>query len=131
MMINLPLDISLPEIWGDAHFVKNDWGAINVIVGPNGTGKSLLANEIKTKVHNQGIITRLLSAERLAGLEKQEYSYFSNGNFSRGFDISHFQQLRSHGDNYGLSSSAFVILRDRLDIRLHIEAMLSDIFGKT
>lgn len=130
-MINIPIEISIPQIWGDQTFSKNEWGTVNILVGPNGTGKSLLAEEIKNKIKAHGIPSRLLNAERLSGLERRQYSQFSGSNFNDGFNISQFRALKKQGDTFGLSSSAFVILKERLDIRIRIEAMLSDIFGKT
>ena len=129
--MNIPITIQLPILWGTNTFSKSDWSPINVIVGPNGTGKSLFADQLKSQLDGKGFKTRLLNAERLAGMEKQDYSYFSSGNFSQGLNISHFETLKNHGAAFGLSSSAFVTLKERLDIRIKIEAVLSDIFQKT
>lgn len=130
-MINIPITITIPEIWKDKRFTKNDWGEINIIVGPNGTGKSLFADKLKERLTANQFKTRLLNAERLSGLEKQRYHYFGTSGFEKGLDISNFDTLKSHGESYGLSTSAFIILKERLDIRIRIEALLSDIFNKT
>lgn len=131
-MINIPITISIPLLWNSQTFTKSEWGQINLIVGPNGTGKSLFADQLKNQLANQGYKTRLLNAERLSGLEKQDYSYFTNGSpLNQGLNISNFANLKQAGEIYGLSSSAFVILKERLDIRVKIEALLSDIFNKT
>lgn len=130
-MTNIPITITIPEIWNTKTFNKNEWGDINIIVGPNGTGKSLFSDKLKKQISNQGYKTRLLNAERLSGLEKQNYSYFGSSNFNDGLNISHFANLKSNGESFGLSSSAFIILKERLDIRIKIEALLSDIFDKT
>lgn len=130
-MINLSVNISLPQLWQAQQFVKNDWNAINLIVGPNGTGKSLFADQLKQQLVNAGLRVRLLNAERLAGLEKQDYHGFSGGSqFNSGFNIGQFEAIKGNGDAYGLSSSAFVLLKERLDIRIKIEALLSDVFKK-
>jgi hypothetical protein len=119
-------------LWNAQIFSKDDWGTINLIVGPNGTGKSLFADQLKQQLTAKGYKTRLLNPERLSGLEKQDYSYYTHGSqLAHGLNISNFQQLKEYGENFGLSSSAFVILKERLDIRVKIEALLSDIFGKT
>lgn len=131
-MINIPITISLPQLWNTQTFTKNEWGQINLIVGPNGTGKSLFADELKQQLTQRRYNTRLLNAERLSGLEKQDYTYFTHGSrLSQGLDISNFAGLKQYGESYGLSSSAFVILKERLDTRVKIEALLSDIFNKT
>ena len=41
------------------------------------------------------------------------------------------QRLKDFGSQYGLSSSAFITLKERLDIRIKIEALLTDLFHKT
>jgi len=130
-MINIPITIQLPELWNTQTFTKNDWGAINIIVGSNGTGKSLFADQLKAQLMAKGYKVRLLNAERLSGFEKQDYSQFSTTSFSRGLNISNFSSLKHNGDAFGLSTYAFVILKERLDIRIKIEALLSDIFNKT
>jgi predicted ATP-dependent endonuclease of OLD family len=131
-MINIPISIQIPDLWQTQTFIKNDWGPINIIVGPNGTGKSLFADQLKQQLARKSYKTRLLNAERLSGLEKQNYTYFTHGSkLSQGLNISEFAGLKQYGEEYGLSSSAFVILKERLDIRVKIEALLSDIFAKT
>ena len=130
-MINKNIDISIPMLWGQEHFVKNQWGYINYIVGANGTGKSLLAEQIKNNFSNDGFLPRYLNAERLTGFEKNPVGHYGGGSLAQGFNISQFDSLKSHAEASGLSSSAIIILKERLDIRIKIEALLSDMFGKT
>ena len=130
-MINIPISIKIPDLWDTEEFTKNEWGKINLIVGPNGTGKSLFAEQLNAKLASQGYKTRMLNAERLSGFEKQSYSNYGSSNFESGLNISRFSNIKSSGESYGLSSSAFIILKERLDIRIRIEALLSDIFDKT
>lgn len=131
-MINIPVNITLPKIWKGT-FAKSEWNSINFIVGANGTGKTLFADQLKLQIQQAGPLfkVRLLTAERLAGFEKQNYTHFSGSNFDSGLNISNFDNYKSHGEHYGLSTSAFVILKERLDISIKIEALLSDIFKKT
>ncbi|KPQ12987.1 MAG: AAA domain protein [Algoriphagus marincola HL-49] len=130
-MIAKNIDITIPLLWGEEHFIKNEWGYINYLVGPNGTGKSLLAEQIKARFNGGGFTPRYLNAERLVGLEKQQEGRFGGGQLHRGFDITHLEDYKNRAENTGLSSSAIIILKQRLDIRIKIEALLSDIFGKT
>lgn len=130
-MIEKNIDISIPLLWGEEHFIKNQWGSINFLVGPNGTGKSLLAEQIKAKFNGGGFLPRYLNAERLVGLEKQQEGRYGGGQLQRGFDITYLEDYKNRAENSGLSSSAIIILKQRLDIRIKIEALLSDIFGKT
>ncbi|WP_324012114.1 ATP-dependent nuclease [Aeromonas hydrophila] len=130
-MIEKNVDISIPLLWGEDRFTKNEWGYINYIVGPNGTGKTLLAEQLKNQFSNGGFAARYLSAERLVGLEKQHEGRFGGATLAKGFDISLFDDYKRRAEGHGLSSSGIIILKERLDIRIKIEALLSDIFGKT
>lgn len=130
-MITRNLDITILILQGNEHFIKNEWGLINYLVGANGTGKSLLAEQIKNHFNSDGFSSRYLNAERLIGLEKRDISYFGAASLTRGFDISILSEYKQYAEQGGLSSSAIIILKERLYIRLKIEALLSDIFGKT
>lgn len=129
-MINIPVKISVPEIW-KGQFEKENWNPVNFIVGANGTGKSLFSEQLKQELQRNKLKVRLLTAERLAGFEKSDYSYFTSGQMTSGLNISYFNTYKSQGEQFGLSSSAFVTLKERLDIRIKIEALLSDLFKKT
>ncbi|MDX6183171.1 TOPRIM nucleotidyl transferase/hydrolase domain-containing protein [Flavobacterium sp. Fl-77] len=130
-MINISIKIKIPELWKEAEFNKTDWGTINLIVGPNGTGKSLFADKLQAELNRHGYKARMLNAERLSGFEKRSYSHFGSSRLTAGINISEFKTLKSEGEQFGLSSSAFVLLKEHLDIRIKIEALLSDIFNKT
>lgn len=130
MSIDLQIQIRLPQLW-EGTFEKSSWNSINYIVGANGTGKTLFSNELKNALSAQGLKVRLLSAERLAGFEKTDYTYYTNSQVKRGLNISIFNELKDFGSQYGLSSSAFITLKERLDIRIKIEALLTDLFHKT
>jgi hypothetical protein len=128
--MNLTIDISIPDLWGEERFQKNEWGSINYLVGPNATGKTQFAEQLKQQCQNQELRTRYLSSERLAGLEKQEYGMFTHSYIDRGLDIGHFSDFKNYGMNYGLSADAFVILKEKLDVKIKIEATLSQLFGR-
>lgn len=128
--MNIPINIQLPKIW-QGEFVKNEWNPVNFIVGANGTGKSLLSNELKTQFERKGFKVRLLTAERLSGFEKTSYAYFVDSQLNNGLNLSSIDKYKNYGKQYGLSTSAFITLKERLDIRIKIEALLSDLFKKT
>ncbi|WP_373033787.1 ATP-dependent endonuclease [Sulfurovum sp.] len=130
-MIDKNVEIAIPLLWGEERFSKNKWGYINYIVGPNGTGKSLLAEQLRNHFNNSGFTSRYLSAERLVGLEKKNEGRFGGASLAKGFDITYLADYKSRAEGHGLSSSGIIILKERLDIRIKIEALLSDIFGKT
>jgi hypothetical protein len=130
-MIDLNVSINLPVLWGDKTFEKNKWSAINLFVGPNGTGKTLFAEELQKPLKANGYNPRPLSAERLFGLEKQDYVHFgSRRHGDSGINIAEFDRLKSEGASFGLVKDAFVLLKERLDLRITIETILSDIFKK-
>ena len=128
--MNIPIKIELPKIWPGT-FEKAEWNSINFIVGPNGTGKSLLSNQLYDKLKGKGYKVRLLSAERLSGFEKSNYNYFTSSQLEQGLNISYFNTYKDYGQRYGLSTYAFIILKERLDVKIKIEALLSDLFRKT
>lgn len=130
-MINKKVTISIPVLWGEETFIKDQWGYINYIVGANGTGKSLLAEQIKNNFSGDGFLPRYLNAERLIGFEKHQEGRYGGGSMARGFDIALFEDLKNRAEVSGLSASAIIILKERLDVRIKIEALLSDMFGKT
>jgi len=128
--MNLNISVKLPDIWGEQTFQKNEWGAINYLVGPNATGKTRFGEQLKQQCQHQNLKVRYLSSERLAGLERQRYDYFSSSQIERGLDIAHFEQYKTQGLNYGLAADAFAILKEKLDVKIRIEATLSQLFGR-
>ena len=73
---------------------------------------------------------RYLNAERLSGLERQTYGHFGSSGLVRGFDIGELGYYITQGKKWGLSADAFVILKEKLDVRLKIEASISSLFGR-
>ena len=128
--MELDIRISLPQLWRDEEFVKTEWGAINYLVGPNGTGKTLFAEALRPQCEAQGLRTRYLSAERLAGSEKYQATAFAYSYIERGLDIGKFGDYIAQARLYGLSTDAWIVLRDKRDVRLRVEATLSSLFGR-
>lgn len=129
MRIDVPVAIQVPVLWGTNVFTHTDFGSVNFIVGPNGTGKTLFADQLRQQLQGRGIRTRYLSADRLSGLEKTAGQFWHNP-FVQGFSFDQFSQYKSYGENAGLGADAFVILKERLDVRLRIEATLFQLFGR-
>jgi hypothetical protein len=129
--MKLEMNIQIPLLWPGV-FTKSHWAPVNYIVGPNGSGKSLLAEQILSnlRMNSNGLKVRHLTAERLSGFEKNNYSYYSNSQINQGLDVGNSENLKTYGSDYGLSTPGFVLLKERLDIRIKIEAMLSDILKK-
>lgn len=127
--MDLQITVSLPVLW-DGAFDKDEWGFVNFLIGPNGTGKTLFAMELKKQCQNHGMKPRYLNAERLAGLERQQYGNFGSSNLHDGFTISQYQTYKSHGQEYGLSGDAFILLSEKLDLKTKVEATLSQLFDR-
>lgn len=127
--MNIDIRIQLPQLW-KGEFVKTTWNSVNFIVGANGTGKSLLSDQLKEQLQRRGYRVRQLTAERLAGFERADYSYFTSSQLTQGINLSILGEYNRFGNKFGLSSPAYILLKQRLDIRIRIEAIISDLFKK-
>ena len=125
-MIEHKLEFDLPEPWKDTKFQIERFGAINFLVGPNGSGKSRFAEILKDNLTG----SRLLGTDRLRGMTKNESLGFSSEPFNAGFQKKHFQQIRRAGSNFGSGLDTFVMLEERPDIRIVVEATLSHLFNR-
>ena len=63
-MIELETRVRVPFLWGKAVFKKTRWSQINLIVGPNGSGKTILAQELTKQFEASGKSVKFISAER-------------------------------------------------------------------
>ena len=128
--MQLSVYINIPFLWKKQAFQKNEWGAINYVVGPNGTGKTQFAEQLKNQFRSNGLYVRYLGAERMAGLERQSYTYFTNNSLERGLNIGDFSSYKHYGTEYGLMADSWIIIKNKLDVRVRIEAVLSQMFNR-
>jgi hypothetical protein len=128
--MEINIELSDVPLWGEEVFSKNSWGSINYLVGSNGTGKTRFCESIKTKLTQDFFRVRYLSAERLSGLEKQRYSTFARSDLEQGLNISQIDNYENQASQFGLSSSAFTILRKKIDVRIKVEAFVSELLGR-
>ena len=63
-MIELETKVRVPFLWGKSVFKKTRWSQINLIVGPNGSGKTILATELTKQFEASGKSVKFISAER-------------------------------------------------------------------
>ena len=63
-MIELETKVRVPFLWGKSVFKKTRWSQINLIVGPNGSGKTILATELTKQFQASGKSVKFISAER-------------------------------------------------------------------
>src|ERR1700722_2418014 len=126
-MINLALNFPLPEPWRGKVFQTASVGSINFLVGPNGSGKSRFAAALKARLPN----ARLLNTDRLEGMESTAAVRSILGDhFSQGFAKNLFPRFKNSGVQLGGGLDTFVILEERLDLRIQVEATLSHLFDR-
>ena len=63
-MIHLETKVKLPFLWGKTAFKKDCWNQVNLIVGPNGSGKTLLAEELAKFFKKAGYQVDFLRSDR-------------------------------------------------------------------
>ena len=63
-MTELETKVRVPFLWGKSVFKKSRWSQINLIVGPNGSGKTILAQELTKQFEASGKTVKFISAER-------------------------------------------------------------------
>lgn len=64
-MIRVETKVKLPFLWGKAVFRKEIWSQINLIVGPNGSGKTLLAQGIAQDFERNGLDVTFIRSDRV------------------------------------------------------------------
>lgn len=132
-MMKIPVDIQVDFLWGREHFQKDEWAPITYIVGANGTGKSVFAEQLKNQFKRNGLKVRYFSAERIANLTNKwdtVLGEFAADKLSKGFDIDKFSQYIAKADKLGQSTDAIVELQSKLDLQVKIESILLDCFQK-
>ncbi|MBR1638608.1 MAG: AAA family ATPase [Treponema sp.] len=71
-MIEVETRVKIPFLWGKAVFKKSNWSQINLIVGPNGSGKTLLAQRLASQFEEAGYSVRFIKSERGGYQEQME-----------------------------------------------------------
>lgn len=125
-MIDLELSFSLPTPWNGKTFALRRVGSVNFLVGPNGSGKSRFAHQLAVHLPN----TRLLGTDRLSGMEQFRplKNYFGDP-FETGFAKNHFSAFKQ-GGLQGSGLDTIVLLEERMDLRIQIEATLGHLFDR-
>ena len=62
-MIDVAVKVKIPFLWGKSVFKKSNWSQINLIVGPNGSGKTLLAQAISDQFKENGFAVSFVKSK--------------------------------------------------------------------
>ena len=125
-MINKPLTFELPKPWSAKKFETSQVGAINFLVGPNGSGKSRFAETLHSHLGN----ARMLGTDRLSGMEQSAALREIYGDhFPSGLAKNVFPQFKQAGMK-GSGIDTIVLLEERMDLRIQVEATLSHLFNR-
>ena len=125
-MINFGLDITLPPPWYGQPFEIAQVGPVSFLVGPNGSGKSQFARELARRLPD----SRFLGTDRLSGMEQvRPLDQMYGDYFSGGLPKNQFASFRQ-ADMGGWGIGALVLLEERIDLRIQVEAVLSHLFHR-
>ena len=129
-MIEERISIDLPAPWSGGTFEAEHVGPINYLVGPNGSGKSRFAAKLLGQFRARSLRVRLLGTDRLREMANPGRigGYFGD-NFAAGYAKNTFDHLRGAGEE-GSGVDTVLLLEDRLDLRIQVEATLSHLFGR-
>ncbi|MEJ8840488.1 ATP-dependent nuclease [Ramlibacter sp. AN1133] len=125
-MIEHAIQFALPAPWKGQTFSIRGFNDVNFLVGPNGTGKSVFARLLRDHLPN----SRLLATDRLSGMESASYRHLYGDNWREGFQKNQFENLKGVGRQQGLGIDALILLEERLDLRVQVEATLSHLFNR-
>lgn len=124
-MIKLSLSFDLPVPWRQKKFETTQVGAINFLVGPNGSGKSKFAAALQSRLSN----ARMLGTDRLSGMEQTNALRVFGDHFANGFAKNQFTHFKNAG-RQGSGIDTIVLLEERIDLRIQVEATLSHLFNR-
>ncbi|RWN99186.1 MAG: hypothetical protein EOS06_19630 [Mesorhizobium sp.] len=124
-MIEQKVSFNLPKPWENQPFTIECFGELSFLVGPNGSGKSRFANSLKESLPN----ARLLGTDRLEGMSRGAMTNIFGDHFAGGYQKNQFSYFRESG-KAGSGIDAFIILEERPDIRVIVEATLSSLFNR-
>ena len=129
-MIEIDLSLTLPLPWEGASFQTKQIGGINFLVGPNGSGKSQFVRSLSVELRQKGWRTRLLGTDRLAGMEQTNaFTDIRHDPFDQGLAKDIFNYIKEAGGS-GAGIDAIVLLGERMDLLIQVEATLSHLFDR-
>ena len=125
-VIKNPISFALPAPWSGTQFSLPELMSLTFLVGPNGSGKSRFAEVLKQHLPD----CRLLGTDRLDGMQRNKGFGLFGDNFANGYQKRWFPQLRSFSQSFGSGIDTLPVLSEKLDIRILVEATLSNLFNR-
>lgn len=123
------MKIKLPTPWTDKEFEMETMPKLLYLVGPNGSGKTRFSDALFPHL----VKARTLSADRLSGLSAKHVSYdniMGTPTFDTGFNKEQFANYGLTSVKLGYGFDAFILLEERYDLRIQIEATLSQLLNR-
>lgn len=123
------MKLKLPTPWTDKEFEMENIPKLLYLVGPNGSGKTRFSDALFPHL----IKGRTLSADRLSGLSAKHISYdniMGSPMFEAGFNKEQFTNYGQSSAKLGYGFDAFILLEERYDLRIQIEATLSQLLNR-
>jgi hypothetical protein len=124
-MLEKPISFALPKPWAGETFTIDRLSSLSFLVGPNGSGKSRFADHLRGVLPN----ARLLGTDRLEGMSRSMMAPSFGDHFAVGYQRNYFPAFRQAA-NLGSGLDTFIVLEDRPDIRVIVEATLSSLFNR-
>lgn len=123
------MKFNLPTPWTNKEFEIDTLPELIYLVGPNGSGKSRFSEALQPHLEN----CRTLSADRLSGLSAKHNGFdnvMGNPMFHTGFNKDQFEHYGLSSKKLGYGFDAFILLEERYDLRIQIEATLSQLLNR-
>lgn len=125
-MFDVTIKFELPPPWIGKIFQTSRIGYINFLVGPNGSGKSKFSDALRAQL----VEARLLGTDRLSGMEQTDaLRRIFGDHLLLGLHKNQFQRYKEAGQE-GFGIDTLVVLEERMDLRIQVEATLSHLFNR-
>lgn len=128
----MPTDIQLPPPWPTGKtFRFDELPPLTWLVGPNGTGKSRLLRTLRDHSGLAILKPRLVSTDRLSSARTDEsISHIWGSHSAQGLQKSQFERLVNANHRDGSIVGTITLLYQRPDLRIRIEATLSQLLNR-
>ena len=130
--LDMGIELALPPPWkAGTTIVLPGLSRLMWLVGPNGSGKSRFLRALRDHPHLRDMRPRFLSTDRLASVRQDEGTNRVMGDrFSNGVTVSHMTQWLEANHSDGALAGAVTLLHRRSEIRIQVEAALSQVLGR-